>query len=189
MSTDNPHNKNLIDWATHRPDLNDVTVAPVQRRNAHILDLNQMKHGVIYTLRPENESVMLPWLMKAPWKMQSIFLSGLRAPDVHTTATKRIVRWMRGLSQQNADPSKGYMEPQYVTPELMNLRLDELEYLTCHYVHHFADSLRVLSLYHPDQVARDFALAVHNEVAVEIFHFKPETDQEFTHRHRDKVAH
>lgn len=161
-------------------------------------------------------SVLKPWVEAAPWKMQSILLSGLRAPDVPTRVVKKVCRWMRALAQNNADPEKGYMEPQDWRVLLKRLRpeshvsraeaetliieecMDELEYMPCHYVHHFADALRVVAIYYPfdaapdateNQAVRRFANAMHREVAVEIFHFHPETDEEFIHRHRDKVAH
>lgn len=136
----------------------------------------------------EGHSVLQPWVMALGWKMQSILLSGLRAPDVKSNVVKRICRWMRAISQNNADPTKGYMEPQ--APEDLSLEqcMDELEYMPCHYVHHFADALRVVAIYHPVATVRDFAGVVHCEVAVEIFHFKPETDTEFIKRHRDNKA-
>lgn len=136
----------------------------------------------------EGCSVLQPWVMALGWKMQSILLSGLRAPDVKSTVTKKICRWMRAISQNNADPTKGYMEPQ--APEDLSLEqcMDELEYMPCHYVHHFADALRVVAIYHPVEAIRNFAGVVHCEVAVEIFHFKPETDTEFIKRHRDNKA-
>lgn len=168
-------------------------------------------------------TVLKPWVEAAPWKMQSILLSGLRAPDAPTKVVKKICRWMRALSQNNADPSKGYMEAQdwhslarRVRPEahisrseaeqvIIEACMDELEYLPCHYVHHFADALRVVALYYPltgpdgkefpleqavehERVYR-FADALHREVAQEIFHFHPESDDEFVERHRDKVEH
>lgn len=133
-----------------------------------------------------NDPVLQRWVMFLPWKLQSILLSGLRAPDFKTSATKRICRWMRSVSQNNADTSKGYMEPQVLSPELISECMDELEYLPCHYVHHFADALRVIGLMDPDVINRDFANKVHTEVAEEIFHFKPETKEEFLTRHRDK---
>ncbi len=134
-------------------------------------------------------SVLQSWVMDMPWKMQSILLSGLRAPDLETAATKRICRWMRAVSQNNADPSKGYMEPQTLSPELIDKCGDELEYMPCHYVHHFADALRVIALLCPDDVYRKFARSIHFMVAEEIFHFKPETDEEFILRHADKIKH
>lgn len=142
------------------------------------------------TARPKGlkplDSVLLPWVMALPWKMQSILLSGLRAPDAETDATKRICRWMRSISQNNADPSKGYMEPQPLSGVLIERCMDELEYLTCHYVHHFADALRVVAVYHPSPEAQQFAAVVHSQVAFEIFHFIPESDDVFITRHRDQ---
>lgn len=135
------------------------------------------------------QSVLLNWVMEINWKMQSILLSGLRAPDTKTDATKRICRWMRSVTQNNADPSKGYMELQILSRELIDKCMDELEYLPCHYVHHFADALRVIALYCPNKEYSKFAYDVHNEVAIEIFHFKIETDEEFIIRHEDKVKH
>ena len=91
------------------------------------------------------------------------------------------------------------MEPQDLSEGLIEQCMDELEYLPCHYTHHFADALRVVSLFYrtsydaaftiSDQThdIRKFAWQVHEQVAVEIFHFKPETDTEFVNRHCDKV--
>lgn len=135
-------------------------------------------------------NVLLPWVTAMPWKLQSILISGLRAPDVQTKATKNICRWMRAVTQNNADKSKGYMEPQKLDDQLMEDCLDELEYLPCHYVHHFADALRVISLFVPgDPIGSSFAYQLHEQVAVEIFHFKPETSKEFIYRHRDITVH
>lgn len=159
--------------------------------------------------------VLQEWVQKAPWKMQSILLSGLRAPDAPTTAVKQICRWMRAEAQYNADPSKGYMHKypwmqelhrmetgqasasqesgpvsrkNEVLAPLIDSAMDELEYLPCHYAHHFADALRVVAIFHPVECVRDFAEMVHTEVAVEIFHFKPETVREFIIRHVDKAV-
>lgn len=133
----------------------------------------------------EGSSVLQPWVMALGWKMQSILLSGLRAPDVMSVTTKKICRWMRAISQHNADPTKGYMEPQAPMNLSLMQCMDELEYMPCHYVHHFADALRVVAIYHPVKEVRDFAGVVHCEVAVEIFHFRPETDDQFIKRHQD----
>jgi len=134
-------------------------------------------------------SVLKQWVMDAGWKMQSILLSGLRAPDFPTVATKKICRWMRAECQNNADPSKGYMEPQVFSTELVEDCMNELEYLPCHYVHHFADALAVVAYYHFNKEARANALHVHGLIATEIFHFKPETQEEFIERHKDKTVH
>jgi len=133
--------------------------------------------------------VFREWLSTSGWKMQSILVNGLRAPDVKTKATKKRVRWMRTLTAQNADPNKAdcYMSAPPMTLDLVNECIDELEYLTCHYVHHFADAMRVIAIFHPDSSVRTWAKDIHNTIAEEIFHFVPETDAQFIERHKDKV--
>jgi hypothetical protein len=133
--------------------------------------------------------VFREWLSKNGWKMQSIFVNGLRAPDVKTSAVKKCVRWMRTVSCHNADPHKAdcYMSAPPLTSDLVDDAVSELEYLTCHYVHHFADSMRIIALFHPEEAARAWANSIHNLIAEEIFHFVPETDEQFKERHKDKA--
>lgn len=136
-----------------------------------------------------NGTVFQDWFDKNGWKMQSIFVNGLRAPDTRTRAVKKIVRWMRVCACNNADPTKSdcYMSAPEMSEELVNEAIDECEYLTCHYVHHLADALRILALYHPSMVVRGQAWKIHYLIAEEIFHFIPETDGQFKTRHVDKV--
>ncbi len=133
--------------------------------------------------------VFREWLNQNGWKMQSIFVNGLRAPDVKTSAVKKCVRWMRTVSCFNADPNKAdcYMSAPPMTDELIDQAVDELEYLTCHYVHHLADSMRIIALFHPDPTVQASANRIHYLIAEEIFHFVPETDEAFKERHKDKV--
>lgn len=82
-------------------------------------------------------SVFQDWYSQIPWKMQSIFVNGLRAPDVASKATKKVVRWMRINSCHDADPNKPncYMSaPPMLDEILMEQALDEMEYMSCHYV-------------------------------------------------------
>lgn len=136
-------------------------------------------------------SVYQDWFTSMPWKMQSILSNGLRAPDVKTVWVKKAVRWMRTQICNNADPNKPdcYMTASTPTEQSLDEVVSELEYLTCHYVHHFADAMRVVALYHPNGETREWARRFHSEIAEEIFHFKEETDREFIERHRDKVDH
>lgn len=136
-----------------------------------------------------NSPVFQDWFLQIGWKMQSITVNGLRAPDAKTLGVKKCVRWMRTQVCKNADPNKPdcYMSAPEITPELIELAVDELEYLPCHYVHHFADAMRVLALYHPDVESMRIAWKLHYEVAQELFHFVPETDEQFEYRHRDMV--
>jgi hypothetical protein len=134
-------------------------------------------------------SVVQDWLTTSGWKMQSILFNGLRAPDAATKGVKKCIRWMRTQTCNNADPRKPdcYMTAPEMNEELIQLAIDELEYLPCHYVHHFADAMRILAIHHPDEETKFWAWRLHYLVAEEIFHFKPETDEEFLERHKDKV--
>lgn len=91
--------------------------------------------------------------------------------------------------EHNADPNKPdcYMTASTPTKESVEQTIDELEYLTCHYVHHFADAMRVIDIFHPDLTTSMWARQFHELIAEEIFHFKPETNEEFIERHKDKV--
>lgn len=105
-----------------------------------------------------------------------------------TSAVKKCIRWLRSITQVDADPKKqSYMETITVCEELIDQAMDELEYLSVHYVHHFADSFAVVAYHHPESKVSGFAYALHKEVAVELFHFHPESRREFCHRHRDKI--
>ena len=135
-----------------------------------------------------NSFVLQNWVSNVGLKMQSILLSGLRAPDTKTGAVKKCVRWMRGVCQIDADPAKqSYMQTIPLDEKLIDEAVDEAEYLTVHYVHHLADSMRVIAIFHPESLVRSNAFYLHNQVAVELFHFKPETDEEFLERHKDKL--
>lgn len=164
-------------------------------------------------------SVLQPWVEQIPWKQQSILFSGLRGPDTaHCPAIKEVVRWLRKISQRDADPSQSYMAPgerdECVrcglhrmshpngeacpqgflagTPPTLpapDALKKELEFSSCHYVHHFASALRVVALHHPDEQVKTYAHELHFYIADELFHFVPESDAVFLHRHRDRVEH
>lgn len=130
--------------------------------------------------------VLQPWCENIGWKMQSILQSGFLGPDrANVPNIKAVNRWLRSVSQHNADPSKDYMKKAPL-PTYMEL-CDELEYCTCHYTHHMADALRVIAIYHTVPDVRDIAYTYHFRIAEELFHFRPESDVEFISRHRDKV--
>ncbi len=133
--------------------------------------------------------VLQPWVAGVGCKMQSILLSGLRAPDQKTDNVKKLVRWMRSKCQVDADPQKqSYMQTIESVSDLIDGAMDELEYCTVHYAHHFADSFAVLAYHHPDLAVTMVARQIHNLVATELFHFVPETEDQFLYRHRDKMA-
>ena len=130
-------------------------------------------------------SVTLSWVQELPWKQQSILFSGLRGPDHdYCPNIKEVAKWMRSVTQENADPSKPYMNEIFLPPveELEK----ELEHSPCHFVHHFADALAVIAYSHPDEGVRLIAFGYHYYIAEEIFHFVPESPDIFKWRHRDK---
>jgi hypothetical protein len=133
-------------------------------------------------------SVLQPWVEGLGWKMQSILMSGFRGPDFPNLYNiKAVNRWLRRASQKNADPLKDYMRQDELPTDLEVC--DELEFLPAHYVHHFADSLRIVALYHPDPKTAEYAFGIHFRIAEEIFHFNIESDDTFKFRHRDQVEH
>lgn len=130
--------------------------------------------------------VLQAWVGDVGLKMQSILLSGLRAPDQQTKAVKRCIRWLRSKCQIDADPSKqSYMQ----TVDALDYEeaLKELEYCTVHYAHHLADAFAVVAYHHPNNEVQEAAYRLHYLIAEELFHFKPETRQEFQERHKDKL--
>lgn len=133
------------------------------------------------------QNVTKKWVRGLPFKQQSILFSGLRGPDNdRCPAIKAYSRWMRAESQENADPNKPYMMDTGRLPEA-SMVLDELEFLTCHFVHHFADALAVIAYNHPAEGTRQCAYEMHALVAEELFHFIPEPPDIFAWRHRDKL--
>ena len=132
--------------------------------------------------------VLQYWVSIVGCKMQSILISGLRAPDHETKSIKKCIRWLRSKCQIDADPQKqSYMKTIEMSDDLIDSAMDELEYCAVHYTHHFADSFAVLGYHHPDMAVCKIALQIHTLVAVELFHFHPETKEEFLVRHRDKI--
>ena len=131
--------------------------------------------------------VLQDWVAQVGCKMQSILISGLRAPDQKTKAVKKCVRWLRARCQINADPKKeSYMQTIPMNYTMIDGAMDELEYTPVHYAHHFADSMAVCAYHHPDADVRSMCLYAHEQVAVELFHFHPESKEEFLERHKDK---
>lgn len=134
---------------------------------------------------PTENFVLQGWVGRLPWKQQSILLSGLRGPDqAFLPKVKQVSKWMRFVSQNNADPSKPYMnEIDLPSPSALD---KELEHSFCHFVHHFADALAVIAYGHPDDDVRRTAYGFYYFIAEELFHFIPEPPEVFRWRHRDK---
>lgn len=131
-------------------------------------------------------TVQQEWLSNIGWKLQSIMASGLRGPDhMLYPKIKQVSKWIRAVTQNNADPSKPYMN-NITLPKPEELD-KELEHCYVHFVHHFADALAIIAYYHPDPATARYAAQLHYHIAEELFHFIPEDPEVFMLRHRDKV--
>lgn len=135
-----------------------------------------------------NTSVVQDWVSMMPWKLQSTLFSALRGPDQEFLHyTKQVSKWLRAVSQHNADPSKPYMNgiklPATETEKAAFWK--ELEHCPCHFVHHFLDALAIVGYFHPDGITARIAAGLHYDTC-EIFHFMPEPPTVFRLRHRDK---
>lgn len=136
-------------------------------------------------------TVVQEWVSQMPWKLQSILFSALRGPDQEFLEnTKQVSKWLRAVSQNNADPSKPYMNSiQLPECDHSKARLwKELEHCPCHFVHHFLDALAIVGYYHPDPKVAEYAAKLHYDTCEEIFHFVPEMPSVFKLRHRDKIG-
>jgi hypothetical protein len=135
-------------------------------------------------------TVLKAWVCELPWKQQSVLLSGLRGPDgIHCPQIKIVTRWLRNVTQNNADPMHSYMNVG-ILPTFEQLE-KELEYCTAHYVHHLTQALKVIEIgcEVDDPDACQYARQLNREIANELFHLWPESDTMFINRLADKVEH
>lgn len=97
-------------------------------------------------------SVLQPWVMELPLKMQSALFSCLRGAEIREPAIKHMAKWMRGVLQVNADPETTYMKVSDM-PDLSEYA-DALEYTTLHYALHTVHSLQIIGAYLPGEAGR-----------------------------------
>jgi len=129
--------------------------------------------------------VLKDWMVKIPWKQQSVILSALRGPDLsRPVAVKKINRWLRDVIQNNADPSSEYMKDRTL-PEIEDLKLD-MGYCTMHYFTHLMHALEIIGYKHPDESVSDTAKRYYLGL-VDFVHLNPETREQMDKRLEDKV--
>lgn len=101
------------------------------------------------------DSVVLPWVAEMPLKKQSALLSALRGPDnFFCPHTKRLAKFLRGIVQENADPSTDYMREKPIDVKELER---ELEFLPLHYVSHLVEALYLISEWAPPDVPHGYA--------------------------------
>ena len=129
--------------------------------------------------------VLQDWMGELPWKQQSVVLSSLRGPDTsRPEGVKVITRWLRGITQNNADPSTDYMK-DLPFPSLEKFQRD-LEYCTMHYYCRLMHALEIIGYNHPTEDIRDVALGYYAAM-VEFQHLNPETKEQLNSRLEDMV--
>jgi hypothetical protein len=129
--------------------------------------------------------VLQDWMAELPWKQQSVVLSSLRGPDLsRPVAVKKLNRWLRAVTQNNADPSTDYMK-DIALPEIDDLE-EELGYCTMHYFTHLLHALEIIGYKHPDNVIRDIS-NIYYKGLVNFAHLNPETKEQLDTRLEDIV--
>ena len=132
-----------------------------------------------------NGLVLKEWMGKLSWKQQSVILSSLRGPDNSRPGSIKILtRWLREITQNNADPSTDYMT-NLPHPSVDELHRD-LEYCSMHYYAHLMHAMEIIGYNHPDQKIAELAIGYYKNM-VEFLHLNPETKEELNKRLADKV--
>ena len=129
--------------------------------------------------------VLQDWMGELPWKQQSVILSSLRGPDTHRPEhVKKINRWLRAITQNNADTSTDYML-EISHPLLEELQRD-LEYCTMHYYCHLMHAMGIIGHNHPEEKTKNIAINYYAAM-VDFLHLNPETKDQMNKRLEDKV--
>ncbi len=139
-------------------------------------------------METRNSKVILDWMGNISWKQQCVIISGLRGPDNHYSPhLKRLVRWMRRATQNNADPDHSYMQNDDL-PTLEEIE-HEVVFCTIHYVSHLINALEIIGFKHSDKAMAKIAYDYYSGIVTEFFHLHTEKEEELDKRLRDKVNH
>jgi hypothetical protein len=141
------------------------------------LQIDTLNAQILATL---SRSVTLDWVQSLPHKMQSVLFSGLRGPDTgHYPNLKAVVRWLRPVTQHNADPTTDYMRNEEM-PDWKALQ-KEIEFTSFHYFEHLALALEIIAYKHPDELKRNYAWFLYASM-IELLHANPETEEQLDAR-------
>ena len=125
------------------------------------------------------------WTLELPWKMQTVMLQGLRAPDTHFCKNiKTVSRWLRSIILNNADNNHTFMCRIEKLPDWTDLE-NELNYCSLHFVTHFLYALEIVHYKHPDELIRRHAGKFYWGIVREMCHFEPEREKELDVRLAD----
>ena len=129
-------------------------------------------------------TVLLEWVCQLPWKQQSVLLSSLRGPDTqYMPKIKKITRWLRGITQNNADVQHSYMKREDL-PTWLEIE-KEFEFSSVHFAFHFLHGLQIVAYKHPDEAIRRQAGGYYRGLIAEVLHLRPESEAAMDERLRD----
>jgi hypothetical protein len=96
------------------------------------------------------------WVESLSIKQQCQLFSAMRGPDVGKCArVKRVVRWFRSLVVHAVEGGH-YTRIGGKLPKPKSMTR-QAEWLTAHYVNHFAEALHVVARFHPDRTEQSRA--------------------------------
>ncbi len=128
--------------------------------------------------------VLRDWMGELSWKQQSAILSSLRGPDnFYSPNLKKISRWMRRITQNDADASSSYMEEGGL-PSIEELKRD-IEFCSVHYLSHLIQGLEVVGYKHLDSKVAGIAMKCYEGLVHQVLHLNPETKKQLEYRLRD----
>ncbi|MCK5321175.1 hypothetical protein KAJ38_01230 [Candidatus Pacearchaeota archaeon] len=128
--------------------------------------------------------VLLDWMCELSWKQQSAVLSSLRGPDnSYSPNFKRINKWMRRITQNDADASSSYMKDEGL-PSIEELKRD-IEFCNVHYLSHLLQGLEIVGYNYPDSRVAEAAIKCYEGLVHRVLHLNPETKEQLEYRLRD----
>jgi len=136
-------------------------------------------------LQAQRGCVLLPWVLRLPWKKQTVLMEMLRAPDAPISLRfKQIITFLRSIILHNADRTTGFMLDAEL-PDFAGIQR-EFERLPQHCTHHVIMTLQVVTYDYPDEEVRRKAFEFYKD-AVHAQHLNIETKEEYNIRLSDRA--
>lgn len=136
-------------------------------------------------MQPIKQPVQQWWTLHLSWKMQTVMLQGLRAPDTHFCKNIKILsRWLRSIVLNNADDTHPFMCRKKELPEWEDVE-NELNYCSLHFVTHFLYAFEIIAYKHPDADTSKIAYSYYESFVHYMCHFNLETREQLDTRLAD----
>lgn len=133
-----------------------------------------------------NTPVLQQWVWELPWKMQTVLIQGLRAPDTHyCDGIKLLCRWMRAVVLSNADKNHTFMCSQKELPAWDKLD-HEINYCSFHQLTHFLYAMEIIAYKHLDTEIKKTAWDYYAGLTRHVMHFEVESEEDLDTRLKDQ---